>query len=152
VTPQDLYAMLPETVNHCISTLYGCFYSHLPEAGELESINGVVQTRIEFRILMNYQVDERRLWRLATVWFDDSPVMIIQNAGREGDDYARRFVTDDVKFEQMVLYVLSIKQMIGINTGSVVDPQTDIPELTEFYNHSLAFLIREQIADLHMNA
>ena len=100
--PSELYEKHPESVNHDFSYLFGTYYNFLPEIGDdwgwkldWSKINGLENPRITIKTIKYFNFDGRRFWQLATVWFDDQPIMITRNAGREGDDHATRFVTNE---------------------------------------------------------
>lgn len=112
---------------------------NLPEAG-LNDWEAEVFEKAEWIKIKNHgfiQSDYRRYWQLASVWFLDKPVMIIRNAGREGDDRQDRFITDVPLFWQMVAYLQVLKVHRGEPPKDTVNPDKDIPNLTEFYGNSL---------------
>ena len=84
-TAADLYKMTPERSTKELSYLVGCYYNHIPEVGnDIESVKYLLSSdRVEIKFLKDWNFDFRRVWQLATVWFDGNPVMITQNAGRE---------------------------------------------------------------------
>ena len=64
--------------------------------------------------------------------------MIIQNAGREGDDHAKRFITDFEKYSEMVTYIKTIMPIDEIeSSGDAVGIDDDIKGLTDFYSNRL---------------
>lgn len=132
ITPNELYNRTPVYVDRDVRPLNGCYYSHIPEI-MLEDIPEP-NTRIERRILWHYDEDHRRYWELATVWFDDHPVMIVQNAGREGDDHAQRFITDPVAYIEMVSYLQTIVPLE--NSHDVVHPDVPRDDLMGFYGRT----------------
>lgn len=139
MTPNDLYAMTPQEVEKGLSMLTGCYYNHLDGSG-LDSFKlGCIEadsTRVHIRILKYFCFDGRRIWSLATVWFDGKPIMVIQNAGREGDDHAKRYITDLPGFNEMCAYLNSLlppERQDG--HPDVVAPDLEMgDELIEFYN------------------
>lgn len=143
LTPEDIYSMTSQKIHHNIHILCGCYYNHLEDTGidpfEIEHQYDLTSERIAIHEIKNFNFDSRRYWRLATVWFDNSPVMIIQNAGREGDDHAERFITNKQKFLDMAQH---IKSLLPIKPK---DDITDIVEPTQvlgrklicFYGNSL---------------
>lgn len=140
MTPKQLYFnTFPEKKDNDITILSGCYYNHIPE---LEDYNfesdkwNIKQDLIEFRYIKYFYYDSRRFWRLVTVWFDGKPVMIIRNAGREGDDHSSRFITDSELYDKMIMYIKGIMPISGVDTD-VVKIDTDIPDLTIFYDQSL---------------
>ncbi len=135
MTPNELYAMEPEEVTYSLDYLSGVYFNHvdIDEMDMLATFN-VKQDRVEIRMLKNFCFDGRRIWRLATVWFDKQPVMVIQNAGREGDDHQERFITDVEQFSKMVGFIRSLVPPEQID---VYDPNQQIDGLTSFYGNSL---------------
>lgn len=101
------------------SYLIGCYYNHIKETGipwnvcynsEVKSITETINTRIIIKVHCHFKRDFRRFWRLSSVWYRDNegilhPFMIVQNAGREGDDDFHRFITDGKYFEKACNYL-----------------------------------------------
>jgi hypothetical protein len=140
-TCKELYAVFPyETAEPQI--LAGCYYNHIKEArldyGMSYAIN---YEKIQIRIIKEFDFDGRRFWRLATVWFDSAPVMVIQNAGREGDDHYKHFITNKPQFDAMCRYVETLTRSIdeeGQEMEDVYSEDTEIGEpLISFYGNSL---------------
>ena len=148
MTPNELYNRMPEDSHFDLECLIGFYYSHIPE---IESLAFTNANEDEQRVLIKeykyFDFDGRRFWRLASVWFDDTkddkladaykPVMIIQNAGREGDDHDARFITDEQLYMEMVTYIRSLKKEDPNEVYDVVDPDVDINNLTSFYGCDL---------------
>lgn len=98
--------------------LMGCYYNYFPELGEFfqHNLNPKFEKeniKIFTKIHMHYKRDTRRYWRLASVWYIDEenneiPFMVIQNAGREGDDYSARIINDKRTFIEAVNYLRSL--------------------------------------------
>lgn len=94
--------------------LMGCYYNYFPEVGTFYNYNlnpdfEKENTRIITKIHMHYKRDTRRYWRLASVWYINEdyieiPFMVIQNAGREGDDYTTRIISDKCTFLEACNY------------------------------------------------
>jgi len=138
--PNDLYAMRPEKVSNDLSVFFGFYFNHLPEVVGHFYGDSPTQTteRIEIRYYKDHCFDGRRIWRLCAAYLDGKPFMIMQNAGREGDDYYARFVTDPDIYKTAVAYVQSlVSPEVSKVIKDVVDPAVDIPSLTSFYNESL---------------
>lgn len=139
--PSELYQRTPERVDSDLSVLFGCYFNHMPETGINDGWrlagNNVSSERVQIRYYKDHNYDGRRIWRLASIWFDDEPFMIIQNAGREGDDHSARFITDLPRYMQAVAYVKSILPPRFGDISDVVDEDADIPSLTSFYSSSL---------------
>ena len=137
--PKELYALKPESCSHELGMLHGYYYNHVPEL-ETDILPAEDPSkRVVLRWYKNFNFDGRRFWALAAVCFDGMPFMIIQNAGREGDDHHKRFVTDEHTYHQAVLYLKSIALLPdrGGPDKDVVDPDVDIKGLTDFYGNSL---------------
>lgn len=134
MTANELYARTPVAIYKNLD-FSGCYYNHVPEIDYLTWDGEVEQDRVEERVLLDHSFDGRRIWRLATIWFDNKPVMVIQNAGREGDDHAERFVTDPDLYREMVSYINSIIPVP--KPHDVIRADEDLPELTDFYSHQL---------------
>lgn len=128
-TANDLYSLTPKRVSR---DLYRVL-RHTPEIDNTGIPDDLYDDnpRVENRILEHEDFDYRRYWHLSTVWFDNKPVMIVQNAGREGSDHSARFITHPENYIDMVSYLLSITNRDEYDS---VDPDQDIPELTRFYN------------------
>lgn len=140
MTPNQLYNQTPESVSNEISILTGCYYCHIPEleAQLIElGLSTLESSRIQIKYHKNHCFDGRRVWILASVWLDNKPVMIIQNAGREGDDWVRRIVTDHQLYTDMVEHIQSILPTQDHTKDDVVDPDVDTDDLISFYGYRL---------------
>lgn len=133
----ELYVLIPEDITNCLGSLKGFYYDHLPEVENslwgLEDKN----TRAEVKIVKDFDFDGRRFWALKTIWFDSKPFMITQNAGREGDDHYKRFITDVETFKEFVQYVKQLSDTQEYYLDDVISPEKDFPELTAFYGNKL---------------
>lgn len=121
--------------------LKGYDYDHVPEAQLDWGIPSELSFPcIEVRILKDFDFDARRFWRLATVWFEGGSVMVIQNAGREGDDHAKRFITNSDAFNKMCRYIETIvnssEEDVLTDVYNEEDDFGDI--LTTFYGNELS--------------
>jgi hypothetical protein len=136
-TPNDIYALQPES-HAALNILTGCYYDFIPETG-LQSwdLHDMASPRVDIRVLKEFYFDHRRFWRLATVWFDGKPVMIIQNAGREGDDHAERFITDADVYMEMIAHLKSITPAKMESEDKIVAPDQVNEKLTFFYGNAL---------------
>lgn len=110
MTPRELLQRTPESVTFRLEYLNGCYYSHVPELEDwLQSYQhepaSAMNTRVESRVYKHFDFDGRRFWRLASVHLDGDPVMITQNAGREGDDWAERIIVAPWLYPEMVAYL-----------------------------------------------
>ena len=150
--PSDLYGRTPEKVvqpfaegseygpEHQMRYFIGSRFNHLGadiDVWELEGINR--STRVEVKVHKDFNFDGRRFWRLVSVWFDHRPIMVLQNAGREGDDYVGRIITEERYFNFMMNH---IRSLLRYNTSDVLDgdlrdSNEDYQLLDDFYGNSL---------------
>lgn len=144
MTPSQLFALPVERVDKDLTHLFGYYYNHLPEAGDKDEIRNwipnVKQGRAEIRFIKDFCFDGRRVWQLAVVCFDGKPAMITQNAGREGDDHARRFITDRDGVLALAGYINSLRpvEMIREDDNSrLIGLDQDYAFLDEFYDQKL---------------
>ena len=146
-TIDELLALAPEEVNCDLGVLVGSRSNHVPEAidenvimlWELEKLGN---SAIEIKYYKNHFFDHRRFWRLASVWFENKPFMVIQNAGREGDDYSNRFIIDTDVYSKAILHlkILIASQPVEIlqeTKERYCDRDSEIETLTDFYGNEL---------------
>lgn len=133
-TANDIYAMPAQQ-----STYFDLWSviadGQITEVGIYDMDYDVVKaiTRIQVKVIKEVVYDWRRSWVLATVWFDNAPVMIVQSAGRERDDYKRRYITNTEAYVNMVSYLMSLRTN-DIYIDENIDPDKDMGnELTDFY-------------------
>lgn len=148
MTPRELLKRQPEKVlkiNTETGVLNGFAYDYVPEltaalAASCLCFNDLKDSdRIEIRVYKDFWSDHRRFWRLASVFFDGKPVMIIQNAGREGDDHHQRYLLDFEAYGAMIAHALSLfpDHVSRTNDHIVTSIDGDIKGLTEFYGKEL---------------
>lgn len=136
MTPQELYdAQYIETWTgvNVLDLLQGCYFNHIPEISEFARFENVDLPRIWVHIHGYLQVDYRRFHRLASVWYKGKPVMVIQNAGREGDDHKKRWVTDEATYLEMIGYILSLLPITKFNRADFISSTEDIGDIQNFY-------------------
>ena len=133
MTPAELLARPVESVEMDLSILVGCYYNFVPEA--TQDMNEFVcpqDDRIDIRVFKHFDFDYRRFWRLAAVYLDNAPVMIIQNAGREGDDHAHRYLLDEARYRELVGIVASMPRKPNDHSVSEEDQKrTSIVKIDE---------------------
>ena len=105
---KEIYNLKPIFIKKDFWELKGCYANLLPEIEEFNCEMMDLNTRIETKYYVDYCFDGRRTWTLASIWFDSTPIMIIQRAGREGDDHYNRFITNVEGFHKMVKYIRSL--------------------------------------------
>lgn len=140
--PKDLYNMTPERTERIVDE-WGwpnrVLEHHIPEISsfDLWTKNAFDQTyRVCINVYKHFDFDSRRYWRLASVVLDGKPIMIIRNAGREGDDHCTRFITDPNGYKELVKLIFSLYNP-RYEELEIVDENEDIPDLTEFYGNKL---------------
>ena len=143
MTAKELYQREPVMVTNDISTLIGVYYNHIREVvAEDNPISyehkSLIAPDIEIKIVFEHYFDHRRFWRLATVWYKGMAVMIVQNAGREGDDHAKRFITNKDVFTSMLSYIHTlIVPRFEIDDEDVITLDEERKDLHDFYSNSL---------------
>lgn len=139
--PIDLYEMKPTRIDKDINQLYGCYYNHVPEIDSFgfgAYINDEANTEIEIHYYKDHCFDGRRVWQLAAVSFKGTFVMIIQNAGREGDDWSERFITNKEHYDDMVKYIMTLLPPADDRSmDDVCELEEDVKGLDEFYGNKL---------------
>ncbi len=146
MTPNEIYARPVERVDN-VTALMGTYYNHVPELLSQDDLGMIYELedkapRVEIRYVKEFYFDHSRVWRLAGVWFKPEnyshfiPIMVIQNAGRGGDDHDKRFITNLPQFRDMIKY-LSELLPVAPNMPDEYNPTDTIPGLDRFYNHSL---------------
>ena len=138
-TLNELYEMPPKEIDHHFTVLTGHGYSYLPDSFDPYGweVYEDPNKKVEIRYIKNHCYDGRRVWILATVWFEGIPVMAIQNAGREGDDFSRMFVTNEDQYCNMVNYLKQFQTGEGDYPLPIYDPNEVRSDLTNFYNQGL---------------
>lgn len=133
----DLYSMTPESETNELGYLKGFYYDHIPEIEE--SLWGYEESNehVVIKTIKDFDFDGRRCWTLRTVWFKGNPVMILQNAGREGDDHRERYITNISLYEQMVSYIKTLIESESLSDDCCIDENTDYDFLDTFYGKSL---------------
>lgn len=137
MTPNELYAMKHESIG-TLNMLNESMHSHISESDINYIPYDTLAPKVEIRIIKYFEFDYRRFWRLATVWYEDKPVMIIRNAGREGDDHSSRIITDKAAYVDMIRYIRSLLAIEFQSEDSYKDPNEDIVNLDSFYGNSLS--------------
>lgn len=137
MTPEKLYERKPEDIDHCIYVLNSGWYNHVPELEFNVLPTEDPGKRISIHTYKYFNFDGRRYWALRSVWLDEKPFMIIQNAGREGDDHAHRFITDVAMYTEAVAYLRTVVNTPDEEIPDVVNVTDEIVSLTEFYGNSL---------------
>lgn len=136
---EQLYDVIPKEVSYTLgylenSAMWNSLLPEIEDTSNLWLIPEGANTKVEIRTIHEHQVDSRRYWLLRSIWFEDKPVMIAQNAGREGDDHIKTFITDKERYMSMIGYIEGlIKEQDHSFDQPIYDTRTDMPELTKFY-------------------
>jgi len=105
---------------------------------DLSGINDGVNTQVVLKYYAYHDFDGRRVWFLFSVWYKNHPIMICQEAGREGNDHTEEFITDADGYTEMIKYIASLIQPpVSPLEERFHDPDADIEDLTRFYGTSL---------------
>lgn len=139
MTPNELYARKNYVISNDLNWLSAGDGKHLPEVEGAE-YGFEDQNEIVLRVYRDHWFDHRRCWRLASIWLGDRPIMIVRNAGREGDDHVSRFITNEAGYHDLIRAArkyLRIRPERSGNPSDVVAADQNIPDLTSFYGNSL---------------
>ena len=140
MTPEELLAREPEEVSNSLKYLALINHSHIPESGlEYWDAHELSSNRLEIKVYKHFDFDFRRFWRLSSVWLDNTPVMICCNAGREGDDYHRRYLLNKQKYMELIVLAKTLMaEKVELDKDTQEIPwNKDIPEMTKFYDSEL---------------
>lgn len=98
-----------------------------------------VAEHIMYKFVTYHNIDGRRIWALGYATFDDIPFMIIQNAGREGDDHVQEYVFNKEVYEQAGNLLLDIQKDIPrwIRDIEIYDIEEHNENLNSFYGLTL---------------
>lgn len=137
MTIKELYAQEPERWIEDVS------YSRFFEEAIQEDLHGIdycadlqdPESRIKLAIHKDHDFDGRRCWSLWVCHYQDEPILIIQRAGREGDDHVDRFITNERRYKEMIQYIMfhvakkQIDDVFSVDDDVVID---------NFYGYSLS--------------
>lgn len=140
MTPQDLYNRVPEREDNNLHVLIGCFFNHIPEVAtfmDLKPALLIENERVLIRYYKDHVFDNKYIWRLASVWFDGKPVMLIQNAGLAGEEFNRRLITDALLYLELIQYLKGLLTNAFLSPEDLVDPTAEISGLDSFHGSIL---------------
>lgn len=136
MTPKELYEISTDQVGP-LTYLKESNYDHIPEAiVDQWDLIDIKSDLITIKIVKEFYFDARRFWRLCTVWYDNKPFMIIQNAGREGDDHSERIITNADLYNTACVHIRKLIR-VSVNDISIVDENSNLNNLISFYGSSL---------------
>jgi hypothetical protein len=131
ICPNDIYNAPVLSSRTALWTLTDGWHRHLEELPD-GFLDDIEQDQVLLKIHVDEDLDGERCIQIGSVWFQDHPVMIYRHAGRGGHDQYGRFITDPVRFEQMISYLRSLKQQVEPEYN-VYDPNEPSLDLTYFY-------------------
>lgn len=141
-TIRELLEKEPKSVENNVSILFGHYYGHVPEITHEEhgyNTWDVKSDRTEIVTFYHNYWDPRRFQSLYGVRFDGKWVMVCQNAGREGDDWSRRYVLDADAYREMVKHLKMIfAERNGVGEVEITDLDSDITDLYQFYGYDVS--------------
>lgn len=112
MTLEELLALPFVSETYSPNILIGCYYNHIPELADfnLHTIAEEVEKseRLVIRTIGEHIVDYRRWAAVRILFIDTTPVMLIRNAGREGDDFYDRTVFSPEKYHEMINWLRSL--------------------------------------------
>jgi len=135
--PAELYALEPISTTHDLYQMER--HSEALQSNALDWPkweNG--DQRITLKYYADYSSDGERVWEVFSVWLDEQPVMICQEAGRGGNDDYSRFITNRKLFDKMEEYIRSFTEYNDDILNEVYEEQEEIKELGNFYNCTLS--------------
>lgn len=134
MTPRELLDLDPQRTSHRLHAAL----SEVPEADTWD-IEAEEDERVEVREYAYVDFDGRRIWQLASVWFDGKPVLIFQSAGREGVDHHERFIVDPDHYWELVKYSYTLPRSAEApHRERAIDVDRDMGDkLTSFYGCTL---------------
>lgn len=113
----------------------------LPEM-KVEEEAELLNTRIEIRLHFHKDLGVGLHLAISSVWFDSKPVMIIRNAGRNGEE-RDRFVIDSHLYHDMLSFILSLKMKFIslLELEDYVNPDTDVDALNRWQEYTDRFAV-----------
>jgi len=93
-------------------------------------------TRLEARYYIDSCFDGERGLAFYSVWFDDQPFMLCQDAGRGNQDYNRSFLTNRAVYQEALNYLITLTP--AVEPPREVDPNRNIEDLDHYYGWNTA--------------
>lgn len=103
---------------------------------------------------VSYCFDGERVWMLSSMWLDGKPFMLIQNAGRGGDDHQERFITNSELYDAAVVYLQSLVKSEPSYKHELYQEDYNDEEVTSFYGHHMeefhdpTFVPKHKVGDI----
>ncbi len=140
ITANELYKLEPIDISTGVYETDLCYIQeHLYEFDRnLPYDLNTSSLDFEIKVIKDHCYDGRRTWTLKTVWYGGCPFMIVQNAGREGDDHQDRFITNKDVYIKFVLAIQALLVTTEEHISDVIDPNEPWNDLDRFYGQSLS--------------
>lgn len=140
MTPNDLYNTPSQSDSTDLEQLVGWGESpFLPELGYIELPEEHNNQAIIIKTYANECSDGIRVWVLRSVWYKGYPIMITQQAGRDGKDYKKRFITNKQLYNEMLQYIQSLAPpKLDPDSEDLVEPDFAGYSVDQFYGGDLA--------------
>lgn len=131
--PNELYQCKPDKEDKDVYKVRD-FFPEVYNIYDFDEDHYVNLTRFSIKYYADPYIDGYRVWRLASIWIDNKPFMVIQLAGRGGRDHTGKFITDSELYVKCVQYLQSFCPIV--NDFDVFNPEEDISTLTKFCGSS----------------
>jgi len=130
--PSDLYRLKPIEIDYCLYALKGVIDE--PVWNTYNDPN----KRVELHSYFFHSFDSDRYMHLFAVKMDNKFVMIIQRAGREGNDYIEYFITDFRQYIQLCKYIRGLNlEYDEKHQEHIYKENKIIKEIGNFYGHNI---------------
>lgn len=135
---RQLYDMGGKELEWVASSLYEFFNEdEVLNLGEIFSVNDELKEKIIVKSIVSHSFDGRRIWSLKSLWFDNVPFGILQEAGREGYDHINRYISNTCVFKECINFINNLVGIKEEDISDVVDENEFNSDLTEFYGHRI---------------
>lgn len=137
----ELYNTDLPLTSHKLGLLSDEYFNHVKEIGEIISLNGLEEVEVDEVVIKYAEIKGHgfAFWRLGTVWFEDKPVMIIQNNGYHGFEHVLRTITDEVRYKKMIKYILRFVDVQEVE--DLAEPDEYSANVSSFSGNSLEKLL-----------
>lgn len=136
MTPKEIYDLTPIRVTNGIYLLEKHFSD--VDFFSIEQENGPIQARY----YADHSFDGERCWELFSLWIDDKPFMICQEAGRGGRDHIDNFITN----KDLYLKACDELRKLYKKEVPVFDETENLVDLTDFYGKKLEFFYSKNVS------
>lgn len=138
--PNDIYCLTPLRISRDLNDIGEI---HIPEASVGYLRDSAISARVEIRHLVDEMYDSSRGAWMDSIWFEGKPVMITQTAGRGGNDFNKRVITNESLFWKLIQHIRTFAEL-DQNYLEVVDTHEDDPDLDYLYDEPLSKLLKKE--------